>query len=142
MSATGLEVFDTTLNKTNRWLNDAMQELHSQNRHMAYLALRSTLHAVRDRLPVDEVAHLAAELPMLVRGFYYEGWDPSGKPEKWRRRDEFLERITESFRGAGSIDPEAVARAMFALLSSHLSPGEAQDVKQALPEEVRTYWPN
>jgi uncharacterized protein (DUF2267 family) len=76
MSATGLEVFDTTLHKTHQWLNELMLMMDSQDRRRAYLAMRATFHALRDRLTVGEVAQLGAQLPMLVRGFYYEGWDP------------------------------------------------------------------
>jgi uncharacterized protein (DUF2267 family) len=71
MSATGLEVFDTTVQKTMVWLKEIMEELHWEDRHRAYLALRGCLHQVRDRLQVEEVAHLGAQLPMLVRGIYY-----------------------------------------------------------------------
>ena len=69
MSATGLEVFDSTLQKTNRWLNEASAVLDREDRHTAYVAFRSTLHALRDRMTVEEVAQLAAQLPMLMRGF-------------------------------------------------------------------------
>ena len=82
MSMTGLEVFDTTLQKTNEWLDEIMDELALQDRHTAYVALRGTLHALRDRLPVQEAVHLGAQLPILVRGFYYEGWRPVR--ESWR----------------------------------------------------------
>ena len=87
MSTTGLEVFDATLHKTNSWLKELMGMLGSEDRHRAYLALRATLHALRDRLTVEEVAQLGAQLPMLIRGFYYEGWDPTGKPLRIRDKE-------------------------------------------------------
>ena len=50
MSMTGLEVFDTTVQKTNRWLKELNEHLGSDDRHRAYLCLRATLHALRDKL--------------------------------------------------------------------------------------------
>jgi len=141
MSATGLEVFDTTLQKTNHWLNEAMRLLDSKDKHKAYLAFRSTLHALRDRLTVEEAAQLAAQLPMLMRGFYYEGWDPTGKPLKLRTREEFLDRIAQELKGAEDMDPEALARAVFAVLEEKISDAEIDEVKHALPAEIRELWP-
>ena len=142
MSATGLEVFDTTLQKTNRWLKELMEELEWEDRHRAYGALRATLHALRDRLTIEEVAQLGAQFPMLIRGFYYEGWDPTNKPLKLREREEFLERIAQYFVRAGeSVHPEPVARAVFALLAQRISDGEIEDVKHILPAELRDLWP-
>lgn len=73
MSVTGLDVFDSTLQKTNEWLQQIMQQLGTDSRQEAYIGLRATLHTLRDRLPLEVVAHLGAQLPMLVRGIYYEG---------------------------------------------------------------------
>jgi uncharacterized protein (DUF2267 family) len=142
MSTTGLDVFDRTVQKTNSWLKSLMEELDWEDRHKAYSALRVTLHALRDRLTIEEVAQLGAQLPMLIRGFYYEGWDPTGKPLKVRQREEFLERIAEYFVSAGDPrHPEPVARAVFSVLAQRVSDGEIEDVKHVLPEELRSLWP-
>ena len=141
MSATGLDVFDTTLQKTNNWLNDLMQVLHWPDKHKVYLAFRATLHTLRDRLTVEEVAHLGAQLPMLVRGFYYESWDPTGKPLKERHKEQFLARIEQQFKDDDDIDPERVARAVFRVLATRVTEGEIEDIKHILPAEIRDLWP-
>jgi uncharacterized protein (DUF2267 family) len=141
MSMTGLDVFDTTCHKTNSWLKELMETLGWPDRHRAYGALRATLHALRDRLTVEEVAQFAAQLPMLVRGFYYEGWDPTGKPVRARHKEDFLAQIQQEFRYDEAFDPELVARAVFGLFAHRVSEGEIEDVKQVLPAEVRELWP-
>src|SRR5919106_3085314 len=141
MSGTSLDVFDTTVQKTNNWLNELMQVLSWPDKHKVYLALRATLHALRDRLTVEEAAHLGAQLPMLVRGFYYEGWDPVGKPNKTRSKDEFLAPIHEQFRGDPEVDPERVARAVFKVLANRVTEGEIQDVRSMFPKDLADLWP-
>jgi uncharacterized protein (DUF2267 family) len=141
MSMTGLDVFDRTVHKTNSWLNELMEILGWDDRHKAYLALRVTLHALRDRLTVEETAQLGAQLPMLIRGFYYEGWDPTGKPLKVRQAEEFLARIEEHFSDDEQVDAELVARAVFTVLSNRVTEGEIEDVKHVLPAELRGLWP-
>jgi uncharacterized protein (DUF2267 family) len=140
MSSTGLEVFDETLHKTNTWLKEIAQVL-GPDRHRAYHALRAVLHCLRDRLTVDEAAQLGDQLPMLVRGIYYEAWHPAGKPEKIRTREEFLARISTHLPKARPINAEDAARAVFQVLEKHVTAGEIQDVVQAMPQEIRTLWP-
>jgi uncharacterized protein (DUF2267 family) len=140
-TAAGVDVFDRTLHKTNIWLKHLMQLLATDDRHAAYLALRATLHALRDRLTVEEVAQLGAQLPMLIRGFYYEGWDPTGKPLKVRDREQFLARITRELRDGDRLPPERVATAVFTVLSARIAEGEIEDVKHMLPADIRDLWP-
>jgi uncharacterized protein (DUF2267 family) len=142
MSANGLEVFDATVNKTNSWLKRLMDILGWEDRHLAYLGLRATLHALRDRLTVEEAAELAAQLPMLVRGFYFEGWDPTGKPVRERHREQFLARIERELPAGVRVDPELVARAVFRVLSEQVDDGEIDDVRAILPSEIRELWPD
>src|SRR5207247_6061474 len=136
MSTTGLEVFGGTVQKANSWLHDLMQVLQWADKHKAYLALRATLHALRDRLTVDEVAQLGAQLPMLIRGFYYEGWDPSGKPLRARDKEQFLSHIARVLPDEDAIEAERVARAVFAVLAYRVTDGEIEDVRHVLPKEI------
>src|SRR6266542_5670948 len=117
MSTTGITAFDSTLHTTNVWLNDLLEEMGWQDKQRAYHALRTVLHALRDRLPVDQAAALGAQLPMLVRGFYYEGWHPHGKPVKERKKEEFLAHVAADFRDDPSVDPEDVARSVFEVIA-------------------------
>lgn len=140
MSMTGLEVFDTTVQKTNLWLKDIMQELGWEDRHKAYMALRTTLHALRDRLTLEETAQFGAQLPMLIRGLYYEGWTPTRRPHKVRHKAEFLAPIRDYFKDDWQVEPEEIARAVLKVLAAHISAGEIEDVKHLLPQELKELW--
>lgn len=139
MSTNTINAFDNTIQKTNTWLKDVMSELDWTDYQRAYRALRAVLHALRDRLTVEEATDLGAQLPMLVRGFYYEGWNPSHTPVAERKRHEFLGHVAGQLRDDGA-DPEQISRAVFKVLTKHVSQGEINDVRQSLPEPIRTLW--
>lgn len=136
MSDTALNIFDGTLQKTHLWLREIRDELGYGDEHLAYNALRAALHALRDRLTLDEAVQLGAQLPLLVRGIYYDGWTPRGKPEKMHV-ELFLERIREGFRGEDAPDPQKIARAVFKVLSRRVSEGEVREVVDVLPKDLR-----
>ncbi len=142
MSATAFDTFETTVRKTNKWIDELMQIMGlKKDKHKAYSAMRAVLHALRDRLTVEEVAQFGAQLPMLLRGLYYEGWDPTAKPLKLRHKEQFLTRIEQEFRVDDNKDAERVARAVFTLLANRVSEGEIEDIKATLPTEIRDLWP-
>jgi uncharacterized protein (DUF2267 family) len=124
------------------WLKELAAELGFEDRERVYHALGAVLHALRDRLTVAEAADLGAQLPTLIRGQYYEGWNPNGKPVKERSREEFLAHIASAFRGQGEIFPEGVAWAVFKVLEKHVTAGEIGDIKHVLPAHIRSLWPH
>lgn len=140
MSATGLDVFDKTLQITNVWLGDIMEQT-GKERQVAWHALGTVLRAVRDRLSPGLSAHLGAQLPLLVRGLYYDQYDPDREPAKWRSREEFLSLVAAGFRGMETVDPAQMAEAVFAALGRHLDPGQADNVRRSMPEDIRAMWP-
>jgi uncharacterized protein (DUF2267 family) len=139
MPMTGLKAFDTTIEKTNLWLKEIMQEMETEDRHRAYLALSAVIHALRDRLPVDEVVQLGAQLPMMIRGLYCEGWDPKYQPIKMDRTS-FLQYVRDYFRQEPDLDAEKVSRAVFYFLSRRVAGGEIKNVKGVLPKDLRELW--
>ncbi|HLP88214.1 MAG TPA: DUF2267 domain-containing protein [Nostocaceae cyanobacterium] len=142
MTMTGLDIFDATVQKTIPWVNELAKELGWENKHQVFQGLRATLHALRDRLTVEEAAHLGAQLPILLGGFYYENWRPGGKPHKERTKEEFLQHIRDYFRNSDpNIDAEGVVRAVFKIISHRISSGEVEDVINMMPPSLRELWP-
>ena len=136
------DIFANTMQKTQVWLNDLMQELDWEKKpHKAYLALRTVLQTLRDRLTPEEAVQLGAQLPMLVRGFYYEGWTLKDKPHKERHKEQFLDHVREAFPRDVTVNPQQVVRAVFRVLQRNTSPGEIDDVKHLMPKPLRELWP-
>ena len=140
MSTNGLDVFDKTLQTTHIWLDEIIEDLGT-DRRTAWHVLGAVMRALRDRLPPGLSAHLSAELPLLVRGSYFEQWRPGQEALKERSLAEFLGRVSDGLSGTklvGSID---AVGAVFAVLERHLDRGQLAKVRQALPEDVRAMWP-
>ncbi len=129
-----------TNEKTNTWLNELAEELNWDEPDMVYHALRAVLHQLRDRLPMNESVQLACQLPMLIRGCYYESWDPKPHPEHLHA-EAFVARVALAFPGDFTIDPEQVTKAVLRIISQHVSEGELLDVQACLPADYRDLWP-
>ena len=143
MKFTGFEVFDDTIQRTNTWLKDLMQELNWSDRRKTYVVFRCVLHALRDHLSVRDAVHVGEQLPMLIRGAYYEHWEPSGKPSPLRSREEFFSGLAGSLSrdGENTASAETVTRAVFRLLDRKATEGEIADLQAILPPAVTDLWP-
>lgn len=141
MTTTGLDVFDKAVQKTNLWLKDLQRILPGADRKRAFAALFAVLRALRDRLTADEAFQLGAQLPMILRGFYFEDWEADRPPSRERTLDHFLARVAEGLTEFPGASPEPATRAVFQLLADHVPGGEIDDVCGRLPRAVRDLWP-
>lgn len=144
MTSDALVGLESSLQKTRVWMRELQDELDRTGPNLlrlrraepkeAYHALRALLHLLRDHLPLAEVAHLGAQLPLVIRGLYYEGWRPSSPKELDAAAE--LERVRHELHDGG-LDPATALQAAFGVLSRHVSPGEVRDVTGALPRALR-----
>jgi uncharacterized protein (DUF2267 family) len=139
---TKLHVLDAHLAAGNRWLKELMEnlELDMPDQARALHALRAGLHAIRDRLPTNEVIDLGAQLPTLLRGLYYEGWSPDVSPGRIRTRAAMIARVKRELGKDTSIDPVDVLRAVIHLIVEHVSNGEIHDILSTLPGPIAELW--
>ncbi len=133
--------FNHTLEKSNAWLKELSDAGPFNSYEEAYTALRSVLHCLRDRLLVDQAVHLASEMPMLIRGMYYEGWKPAATPHKERTKEDFIESVRNCLRNATNrLEPEETTKAVLHFLNKKISDGEISHVKAELPQDILTLW--
>lgn len=140
MSMTGITSLDHAPQVAAEWLNELSGALFWSDKGRAYVLLRATLHALRDLLPANEAADLAAQLPVLLRGIYCEGWRPSATPVRQRSKADLLARVEAAFAGDPPDDVESCVGAVFDLLRRHVSEGEIDHVRHALRRPIREIW--
>jgi uncharacterized protein (DUF2267 family) len=149
MSRTGLPIFDDTIQQTNRWLKEIIQhvgdgtpsdDIDENTRKRSYNALRAVLLTLRDRLPTALSANLAVQLPLLVRGIYFDQYEPEEQPKTYRADGEFYAHVDQNVDPQFHFGAEDSTRAVFAVLTAHLPEGTVEKIRKALPEDVRTVW--
>jgi len=141
MSSKQLHVFESTIHESHEWVNELTERLDWSSHHNALRLLRTVLHLIRDHLPNDESAQFSAQLPLLLRGMYFEGWQPKKTPVKARHWAQFMAVVEEQvgevldYRGRGDVI------AVFKVINARVTRGEVEDVRACLPAELRDFWP-
>ena len=139
LSTQGLEVIDHTVQLTHEWINDLAERLDWADKRQVLMLLRSTLTALRDLLSVNEAAQMSAQLPLLIRGLFYENWAPASRAE--RTAAAFVARVSERLEMDAEYRGEEDITEVFHLLSARISEGEVADIRQSLPADIRRLWP-
>ncbi len=139
-----LGVFQKTVEKSEEWIHELMDDMGWMEEHRAYQGLRAVLHVLRDHIEPREALHLAAQMPMLIRGLFLEGWKPEDKPLRSRHRNQFIHEVMAAPEIKNNFDIDSVhrlIRSVFHLLEHKISQGEIKDILLLLPSEIRSLWP-
>lgn len=122
------------------WLKELQGKAELADEAAAFSVLRTVLHQLRDRLTLDEAVHLGAQLPLIVRGLFFEGWQPHKVPRKIRTKGKFLDDITNEILPF-TYPVDLAVKTVFSLLAHHCDRGEIADVIDQLPGELKELWP-
>lgn len=125
---------------TQTWLNELCERGDFADNAEAVSALRCVLHQLRDRLTLEEAVNLSAQLPLIIRGIYFEGWRPHKPQSKAHTKQDFLDELADR-RFPNAIPIEQAVRDIFALLAHHCDPNEIADVIEQLPQDIKLLWP-
>lgn len=140
MTHTNVTQLSHAAQQTQEWIKDLSGRHPFDIEDQAYSYLRAVLHALRDRLTPEQAVHLASQLPMLVRGFYYDGWKPSRTPVGIKTQQEFFGRVRDNLGGsapATRVDTVAATHTVLEFLEERLDGGELRHVKGQLPRELQ-----
>jgi uncharacterized protein (DUF2267 family) len=127
--------FDHMTHTAYAWLADIASAFGTDDRRFAYRVLRAWLHTLRDRLTPDGAVKFGAQLPELLRGVYYDGWNLSAAPVKFGP-DEYMQRFADEARISATEVPTAAAR-ISATMWQRFSPGQLDEALAELPEPLR-----
>jgi uncharacterized protein (DUF2267 family) len=130
--------------KGNEFLNRLAQRLGSErDRDHAARILKSTLHVIRDHITIEESIQLLAQLPMILKGVYVDGWSPVASRDKMKTMEDFAAEVISRDGNAAWRDfssKEEVLRdirMVIETLAEYVSFGELEDVASVMPKDIR-----
>jgi uncharacterized protein (DUF2267 family) len=132
---TRVAALDHAMDVAHTWIGDVANEFGTEDREFAYRVLRAWLHTLRDRLTVEASAHFAAQLPELIRGIFYQAWNPDAVPQKYN-----AEAYTARFAREANIALDDVGKAAAATTAAvlhHLPVAQMDKALGQLPAEIR-----
>ena len=141
MTQSKLPIAGHAVQSLHEWLKELGKIVDWDDEQRSYWLLRVTLQTLRDWLDVNEASQLGAQLPILIRGIYYEGWRPARTPVTARGKQDFLAHIEEAFKADPINNTGDAVTCVFKLLNRRISKGEIQQVRMRLPGALRELWP-
>jgi uncharacterized protein (DUF2267 family) len=131
-------ILNKNIHKAYIWLHDIDDKLHLDSLDSSLATLRVVLHEIRDHIPVNDSAHLSAQLPTFIRGLYYENWKPSIVPVKDRSAEHFVNDVANALSMHPEIEAKEAIEAVFETLSGYIDLNEIDKIILLLPKHIRS----
>lgn len=137
---TGVEALDRSLLQTQQWVAAVDARMNARHPRLSMTVLQSTLQALREQLDPAQAARFADQLPLPLKGAFFEGWRP-GAMHPAADREAFLARIeATSFRRIG-LSLERAVKAALEVIAGQLPAADVAVIVAALPEDLTTLRP-
>ena len=136
-----IHVFERTTHEAHEWVNDLAGRTGWHNEREVLRLMRVVLCKIRDHLPVNEMAQFSAQLPLILRGMFFEGWQPKLTPVHERHAADFIADIDSKIGDVIEYQGLPDIKAVFNVINAQISRGEVEDVRACLPQELRDLWP-
>ncbi|MFW5688518.1 MAG: DUF2267 domain-containing protein [Spirochaetota bacterium] len=127
----------------NEFMHRLARELgHPDREDQAAILLRAVLHALRDRISMQENLHVVSQLPMFLKGVYVDQWSYSEELDRLKTADEFARRVEENQEQLGeqrfdwNASTQELITKVLASVEEYLTEGEVKDIKSELPDEI------
>ena len=98
--------------------------------------------SLRERISPEESMQLVAQLPMILKAVYVDGWKLSKKSESGDMLFNFLDDVRKKCGPSGDTDlgndtkAAMIIQNVLGVLRNYVSEGEFQDIRAQLPAEV------
>ena len=135
-----IKTFKKTLDHTEVFIKKMMETKKFRNPNHAFMVLRATMKALRDRIGPGEALHLGGQLPALLRGYYFEGFDLrnlTGPKLKSKGTEEFFLQVKDYLGAYDFMDLETVVPTALNVLLDGIDQGESDQVVHQLPKDLQ-----
>ncbi|MFO8126911.1 DUF2267 domain-containing protein [Yoonia sp.] len=136
-----IHVFERTTYEAHEWVNNLAGRTGWQSERDVLRLLRTVLCKIRDHLPVNEMAQFSAQLPLILRGMFFEGWQPKVTPVRERHAADFIADVDDKVGDVIDYQGLSDIKAVFNVINDQISAGEVEDVRACLTQELRDLWP-
>lgn len=139
---TGIPALEDALRDAQGWLASAGHRINTRSSQVALACLRGTLHTLRAQLDVRRAIEVGERLPLVMRGVFFDGWDPHDAPPPAATKDEFVGRVAADNGRNPRIKAERAAKAALEVIFERLPAAVTARIVERLPENLRELWPD